>query len=132
MPLHASNVMVHLHRCGEPTRIAHERVTMGADQKMRTRRVCKQCGKPIAEQRAEGVSRSSGKPTARCPRCKSNYSARGRAGPAKEFGYANVMQVPALHKIVINIGMGEAIQNAEGASTTPCATWPTSPASGRW
>jgi len=31
----------------------------------------------------------------------------------KEFGYTNVMQVPALHKVVLNIGMGEAIQNAK-------------------
>ncbi len=31
----------------------------------------------------------------------------------KEFGYANIMQVPQVHKIVINIGMGEAIQNAK-------------------
>lgn len=31
----------------------------------------------------------------------------------KEFGYSNVMQVPTLHKVVLNIGMGEAIQNAK-------------------
>ena len=31
----------------------------------------------------------------------------------KEFNYGNIMQVPALHKVVINIGMGEAIQNAK-------------------
>ncbi len=31
----------------------------------------------------------------------------------KEFGYENVMAVPKLEKIVINIGMGEAIQNAK-------------------
>jgi large subunit ribosomal protein L5 len=30
----------------------------------------------------------------------------------KEFSYDNVMQVPRLHKIVVNIGVGEAIQNA--------------------
>jgi large subunit ribosomal protein L5 len=30
-----------------------------------------------------------------------------------EFGYTNPMQVPGLHKIVINVGMGEAIQNAK-------------------
>lgn len=30
----------------------------------------------------------------------------------KEFGYRNIMQVPRLHKIVVNIGVGEAIQNA--------------------
>jgi large subunit ribosomal protein L24 len=49
MPLHASNVMVICTECGEPTRIAHERVEMGADQKQRSRRVCKRCGKPIVE-----------------------------------------------------------------------------------
>ena len=31
----------------------------------------------------------------------------------KEFEYGNVMQVPRLHKIVVNIGIGEAIQNAK-------------------
>jgi len=31
----------------------------------------------------------------------------------KEFSYKNVMQVPKLDKIVINLGLGEAIQNAK-------------------
>jgi len=31
----------------------------------------------------------------------------------KEFSYRNVMQVPRLDKIVINLGLGEAIQNAK-------------------
>jgi large subunit ribosomal protein L5 len=31
----------------------------------------------------------------------------------KEYSYKNVMAVPKLHKIVVNIGMGEAIQNAK-------------------
>ena len=31
----------------------------------------------------------------------------------REFGYANPMQVPRLSKIVINIGLGEALQNAK-------------------
>jgi large subunit ribosomal protein L5 len=30
-----------------------------------------------------------------------------------EFGYSNVMQVPKLQKIVVNIGLGEAVQNAK-------------------
>jgi large subunit ribosomal protein L5 len=30
-----------------------------------------------------------------------------------KFGYKNVMQVPRLSKIVLNIGLGEAIQNAK-------------------
>jgi len=29
----------------------------------------------------------------------------------KEFGYRNVMEVPRLEKIVVNIGLGEALQN---------------------
>jgi large subunit ribosomal protein L5 len=31
----------------------------------------------------------------------------------KEFGYQNPMEVPRLSKIVVNIGMGEALQNAK-------------------
>ncbi len=31
----------------------------------------------------------------------------------KEFEYANPMQVPTVHKVVVNIGMGEVIQNAK-------------------
>jgi large subunit ribosomal protein L5 len=30
-----------------------------------------------------------------------------------EFGYKNVMQVPKIEKVVVNIGLGEAIQNAK-------------------
>ena len=29
----------------------------------------------------------------------------------KDFGYANIMQAPRLKKVVLNIGLGEAIQN---------------------
>jgi len=31
----------------------------------------------------------------------------------KHYGYRNVMQVPRLEKVVLNIGLGEAIQNAK-------------------
>lgn len=31
----------------------------------------------------------------------------------KRYGYRNVMQVPRLEKVVLNIGVGEAIQNAK-------------------
>ena len=31
----------------------------------------------------------------------------------KKFGYKNVMEVPKLHKIVINMGVGEAKENAK-------------------
>jgi len=40
---------------------------------------------------------------------------RTEAVPAlqREFGYANPMQIPRLDKVVVNIGLGEAIQNAK-------------------
>jgi len=39
---------------------------------------------------------------------------RGEVVPAlmEEFAYSNVMQVPKLQKIVINVGLGEAVANA--------------------
>ncbi len=36
----------------------------------------------------------------------------------REFGYQNVMQVPRLHKIVVNVGLGEAITNARALDAT--------------
>ena len=31
----------------------------------------------------------------------------------REFGYSNVMQVPRLEKVVVNMGLGEAVQNSK-------------------
>jgi large subunit ribosomal protein L5 len=47
------------------------------------------------------------------PRLKERY--RNEVVPAlvKEFGYMNVMQVPRLEKVVINVGAGEALQNVK-------------------
>jgi hypothetical protein len=45
------------------------------------------------------------------PRLKADYVARIRPAMMTEFGYKNVYQVPKLEKIVINIGLGESIQN---------------------
>lgn len=47
------------------------------------------------------------------PRLLERY--RNEVVPAleKEFGYANVMQVPRIVKVTLNIGMGEALQNAK-------------------
>ena len=42
---------------------------------------------------------------------KSRYLNEVAPGLRKEFGYANPMQVPEVHKVVINIGLGEATQN---------------------
>jgi large subunit ribosomal protein L5 len=47
------------------------------------------------------------------PRLQQRYIDEVLPALQKEFGYDNVMQVPRLAKAVINIGMGEAIQNAK-------------------
>ena len=41
------------------------------------------------------------------------YETAVRAELRKQFSYGNVMQVPRLEKIVLNIGMGESIGNAK-------------------
>ena len=47
------------------------------------------------------------------PRLKELYREQVQPSLQKELGYQNVMQVPRLEKIVVNIGMGEALQNAK-------------------
>ncbi len=42
------------------------------------------------------------------PRLQTLYNERVRPALQKEFNYTNVMQVPKLEKIVINMGVGEA------------------------
>ncbi|MDQ2713400.1 MAG: 50S ribosomal protein L5 [Chloroflexota bacterium] len=46
-------------------------------------------------------------------RLKEKYLQEIVPGLQKEFNYKNPMQVPKVHKVVVNIGMGEAIQNAK-------------------
>ena len=46
------------------------------------------------------------------PRLKELYQEQVVPALSKELGYSNVMQVPRLEKVVVNIGMGEALQNA--------------------
>ena len=47
------------------------------------------------------------------PRLKDLYREQVVPTLQKELGYRNVMQVPRLEKIVVNIGLGEALQNAK-------------------
>ena len=47
------------------------------------------------------------------PRLKVQYREEISPALVKEFNYRNVMQVPRLEKISVNIGLGEAIQNSK-------------------
>jgi large subunit ribosomal protein L5 len=46
------------------------------------------------------------------PRLKDLYREQIVPALRQDLGYKNVMQVPRLEKIVVNVGMGEALQNA--------------------
>jgi large subunit ribosomal protein L5 len=45
------------------------------------------------------------------PRLKTKYETEAVPQLKKDFGYSNVMQAPRLKKVVLNIGLGEAISN---------------------
>ncbi len=47
------------------------------------------------------------------PRLREQYRKEILPALMREFGYSNTMQVPRLQKIVVNIGVGEAIGNAK-------------------
>ena len=58
------------------------------------------------------------------PRLKDRYHKEIVPALMEEFGYRNVMEVPRLQKIVVNIGMGEALQDVKAldAATRDIAT----------
>lgn len=62
---------------------------------------------------AESVVRSS-----KMARLKEKYVSQIVPDFIKRFGFKNVMQVPELHKIVINIGVGDAVQNIKLLDTS--------------
>jgi large subunit ribosomal protein L5 len=55
---------------------------------------------------------ASASPAVEQPRLRRRYEQAIVPALVKEFRYTNAMQVPKLEKIVVNIGLGEAIQNA--------------------
>jgi large subunit ribosomal protein L5 len=49
--------------------------------------------------------------TSYTPRMQALYAEKIRAAMTERFGYTNVMQVPSIQKIVLNMGVGEATQD---------------------
>lgn len=47
------------------------------------------------------------------PRLKAEYKDRMRAALMEELGYKNEMQIPKLDKIVLNMGIGEAVKDTK-------------------
>lgn len=51
------------------------------------------------------------------PRLRTKYDTEIRAKLKEEFGYTNDMQIPKLDKVVINMGVGEAVANSKKIKT---------------
>jgi large subunit ribosomal protein L5 len=51
------------------------------------------------------------------PRLKKHYAEVVRPKMIEQFGYKNVMEVPQVTKIVINMGVGEAVNDSKKAGT---------------
>ena len=52
-------------------------------------------------------------PTTTSPRLKQRYADEIRSTLQQQFGYANVMQIPSVTKIVVNMGVGEAARDSK-------------------
>lgn len=48
---------------------------------------------------------------------KTKFQQETSAALHKQFNYENVMMIPRLEKIVVNVGLGEAVQNAKAMDT---------------
>ena len=69
-------------------------------------------GKAKAQPKAaDAAPRSFARPKDYRPRMKSHYDKVVREAMKAKFGYTNPMQVPRLEKIVLNMGVGEAVND---------------------
>src|SRR3982074_3052553 len=57
--------------------------------------------------------------TAYVPRLREQFDKEIRGKLTEQFGYANVMQVPRLDKVVLNRGIGEPLNARKKAKTAP-------------
>jgi large subunit ribosomal protein L5 len=55
--------------------------------------------------------------TAYVPRLREQFDKEIRGKLTEQFGYANVMQVPRLDKVVLNMGVGDAVNDRKKAET---------------
>ncbi len=99
-PLHLSNLAPVCEKCDRPARVGSRLL----EDKKKVR-VCKSCGEILEKQ-----PRSLGE-VETMARLKERYVAEVLPQLMKMFWYGNVMQVPKIEKIVVNIGAGEAKDN---------------------
>lgn len=88
-----------------------------ADEKEVKAKPEKQAKAPKAPKKSEPSERPTGKvaalPEGYAPRLRKHYDEVVRPKLIEQFGYKNVMEVPKLTKIVLNMGVGEATQDSK-------------------
>ena len=76
---------------------------------------------PKSSGRSRGRSRAQAKPAPQgrvLPRLLERYRQELAPQLQQEFSYANVMEIPRVEKVVINVGLGEALTNARAMDAT--------------
>jgi len=68
-------------------------------------------GKADKAGKGEAQAAASPRPKDYKPRMKTHYEKVVREAMAKDFGYKNRMQIPKVEKIVLNMGVGEAVND---------------------
>jgi large subunit ribosomal protein L5 len=67
--------------------------------------------KPKAEGKTEKAEKKGASAGNYIPRLKAQFDKDIRAKLTKDFGYANPMQVPVITKVVLNMGIGEGVND---------------------
>ena len=104
-----------------PTRARRSRATPAAQEAEapaeaepaapRPRRASRRRQAEAQEEAQEEAQPEAAPPVKRVPRLLEQYRSRVRDTMREEFSYKNVMQIPHVEKVVLNIGLGETKQN---------------------
>src|SRR5579883_2611973 len=73
----------------------------------------RRCARYVSAKNASRSSRAQRRSSKMASDLKVKYAQEVVPALQKEFSYKNPMQVPTINKVVVNIGMGEVIQNAK-------------------
>jgi large subunit ribosomal protein L5 len=67
----------------------------------------------MTETITETITETTAAPTATKPRLKQRYQDEIKGSLQQQFGHANVMQVPGVVKVVVNMGVGDAAKDSK-------------------
>ncbi len=84
----------------------------GAEAK-EPKKAAKSAEKPVAKEKPAKVAPLDPGYT---PRMKKHYDEVVREALTKQFGYKNVLEVPTIEKIVLNMGVGESVNDSKKAA----------------